>query len=206
VIAMRPPRLMPCLDNYQQKRFGAQNDGINETAILDTEVCTYLTFLHEHEQTLFFEGGNSTQDFDDLVRSSDTMKVSLTPDRLRTMESTFKELLSPYVPSNAFHRLRKQQQRQTTQREPENFLLTTNLEHLRLLMLTVAIPRHLTSSTMVSGSHRCHRFLMLIPSSKMRNPRKLFVSPQATQPHPARPIGRARPIGCLHLGYPTSSV
>ena len=26
------------------------------------------------------------QDFDDLMRSGDTMKVSLTPDRLRTME------------------------------------------------------------------------------------------------------------------------
>ncbi|KAH9965988.1 hypothetical protein BC827DRAFT_1265066 [Russula dissimulans] len=61
-----------------RKGFGAQNDGINESAILDTE------------------GGNSTQDFDDLVRSSDTMKVSLTPDRLRTMETAKQQQRQPH--------------------------------------------------------------------------------------------------------------
>ncbi|KAI9507028.1 hypothetical protein F5148DRAFT_1208967 [Russula earlei] len=53
-----------------RKGFGAQIDGINnESTVLDPEE------------------GNVTQDFDDLMRSGDTMRVSLTPDRLRTMET-----------------------------------------------------------------------------------------------------------------------
>jgi hypothetical protein len=34
------------------------------------------------------------QDFDDLMRSGDTMKVSLTPDRLRSMEVRLESNLS----------------------------------------------------------------------------------------------------------------
>ncbi|KAI0268310.1 hypothetical protein BC834DRAFT_686389 [Gloeopeniophorella convolvens] len=51
------------------KSFSAQSDGINDNVSLDTEE------------------GSFVQEFDDLMRSGDTMKVSLTPDRLRTMES-----------------------------------------------------------------------------------------------------------------------
>jgi hypothetical protein len=41
------------------------------------------------------------QDFDDLMRSGDTMKVSLTPDRLRTMEVRL-ELISYMHPPTIF--------------------------------------------------------------------------------------------------------
>ncbi|KAH9045454.1 hypothetical protein EDB85DRAFT_2284347 [Lactarius pseudohatsudake] len=48
--------------------------------------------------------GNVIQDFDDLMRSGDTMKVSLTPDRLRSMEAA------------------KQQQRRTAQQAPKTIV------------------------------------------------------------------------------------
>ncbi|KAI9448079.1 hypothetical protein H4582DRAFT_2068633 [Lactarius indigo] len=50
------------------------------------------------------EEGNVIQDFDDLMRSGDTMKVSLTPDRLRSMEAA------------------KQQQRRTAQQTPKTIV------------------------------------------------------------------------------------
>ncbi|KAH8999158.1 hypothetical protein EDB92DRAFT_935755 [Lactarius akahatsu] len=50
------------------------------------------------------EEGNVIQDFDDLMRSGDTMKVSLTPDRLRSMEAA------------------KQQQRRTAQQAPKTIV------------------------------------------------------------------------------------
>jgi hypothetical protein len=42
------------------------------------------------------EESNLMQDFDDLMRSGDTMKVSLTPDRLRSMEVRLESNLSPH--------------------------------------------------------------------------------------------------------------
>ncbi|KAI0004969.1 hypothetical protein BJV74DRAFT_316414 [Russula compacta] len=52
-----------------RKGVAVPSGGINESVIPDSEE------------------GNPMQDFDDLMRSGDTMKVSLTPDRLRTMET-----------------------------------------------------------------------------------------------------------------------
>jgi hypothetical protein len=51
------------------------------------------------------EEGNSIQDFDDLMRSGDTMRVSLTPDRLRSMEAA-----------------KQQQRRTTTQQTPKTIV------------------------------------------------------------------------------------
>ncbi|KAH9077225.1 hypothetical protein EDB83DRAFT_2348894 [Lactarius deliciosus] len=42
------------------------------------------------------EEGNVIQDFDDLMRSGDTMKVSLTPDRLRSMEQAPKTIVDDH--------------------------------------------------------------------------------------------------------------
>ncbi|KAI0304149.1 hypothetical protein BC826DRAFT_981762 [Russula brevipes] len=66
---------------------GAQSDGINDSVIPDSVE------------------NNFTQDFDDLMRSGDTMKVSLTPDRLRSMEAA-----------------KQQRQLQTTTRRAGNFV------------------------------------------------------------------------------------
>lgn len=52
-----------------RKGLGSPSDSINESFVQDPEES------------------NLMQDFDDLMRSGDTMKVSLTPDRLRSMET-----------------------------------------------------------------------------------------------------------------------
>ncbi|KAI0065950.1 hypothetical protein BV25DRAFT_1619008 [Artomyces pyxidatus] len=53
-----------------RKSISGQSDGLVDAVSLDTEDDAF------------------DQQFDDLMRSGDTMKMSLTPDRLRTMEST----------------------------------------------------------------------------------------------------------------------
>ena len=42
------------------------------------------------------EESSLMQDFDDLMRPGDTMKVPLTPDRLRSMEVRFESNQSPH--------------------------------------------------------------------------------------------------------------
>jgi hypothetical protein len=73
-----------------RKGFGAQGDGYE---VLDLEVRTLLTSSMYTIRPKLPKEGNVTQDFDDLMRSGDTMKVSLTPDRLRTMEVRLESLL-----------------------------------------------------------------------------------------------------------------
>ena len=75
-----------------RKGFGAQGDGYNDNAFLDSEVRTLLTFSMDTSRPNLPKEGNVMQDFDDLMRSGDTMKVSLTPDRLRTMEVRLESL------------------------------------------------------------------------------------------------------------------
>ena len=53
---------------------------------MDPDVRTLLTSSMYTIRPNFLKEGDAMQDFDDLMRSGDTMKVSLTPDRLRTME------------------------------------------------------------------------------------------------------------------------
>jgi hypothetical protein len=72
-----------------RKGFGAQGDGYE---VLDSEVRTLLTSSMYTIRPNLPKEGNVTQDFDDLMRSGDTMKVSLTPDRLRTMEVRLESL------------------------------------------------------------------------------------------------------------------
>ena len=79
-----------------RKGFGAQSDGINDSVVLDSEVRTYFSFATStiRPNSNLSKEGNLMQDFDDLMRSGDTMKVSLTPDRLRTMEVRLKSYVS----------------------------------------------------------------------------------------------------------------
>jgi len=69
-----------------RKGVGAQSDDNNDNTVLDPEVRTLLTSSMYMIRPNFLKEGNVMQDFDDLMRSGGTMKVSLTPDRLRTME------------------------------------------------------------------------------------------------------------------------
>ena len=77
-----------------RKGFGAHGDGINDSAVLDSEVRTCLSLAMSTIRPNLPKEGNFMQDFDDLMRSGDTMKVSLTPDRLRTMEVRFESYVS----------------------------------------------------------------------------------------------------------------
>jgi hypothetical protein len=77
-----------------RKGFSAQSDGINDGVVLDSEVRTHLSPAMSTIRPNFLKDGNLMQDFDDLMRSGDTMKVSLTPDRLRTMEVRLESYLS----------------------------------------------------------------------------------------------------------------
>jgi hypothetical protein len=69
-----------------RKGSGAQSDGFNDGVVLDFEVRIHLSSAISTVILNLLKEGNLMQDFDDLMRSGDTMKVSLTPDRLRTME------------------------------------------------------------------------------------------------------------------------
>jgi hypothetical protein len=77
-----------------RKGVGAQSDdnNNNDNTVLDPEVRTLSTFSMYMIRPIFLKEGNVTQDFDDLMRSGGTMKVSLTPDRLRTMEVRLESL------------------------------------------------------------------------------------------------------------------
>ncbi|KAF8505727.1 hypothetical protein F5888DRAFT_464683 [Russula emetica] len=70
-----------------RKGFGSQSDSINDSVVQDPEVCPHLSFAMSMIGLNLPEESNFMQDFDDLMRSGDTMKVSLTPDRLRSMET-----------------------------------------------------------------------------------------------------------------------
>jgi hypothetical protein len=80
-----------------RKGLSAQSDGINDSVVLDSEVRTYLSLAMStiRPNSNLSKEGNFMQDFDDLMRSGDTMKVSLTPDRLRSMEVRLKSYVSP---------------------------------------------------------------------------------------------------------------
>lgn len=70
-----------------RKGVGAQSDDNNDNnTVLDPDVRTLFTSSMYTVRPNFLKEDNAMQDFDDLMRSGDTMKVSLTPDRLRTME------------------------------------------------------------------------------------------------------------------------
>ena len=155
-----------------RKGFGSQSDSINDSVVQDSEVRPHLSSVISTIRLNFLEESNLMQDFDDLMRSGDTMKVSLTPDRLRTMEVRLKSNLSPHKHPNLSRRP------QSSSSNSDNYSLVPDeqgksppmntLEHSPLPMLTVVILSHLASNMI--GSH-CHRLmLMLIPSSKTRNP------------------------------------
>jgi hypothetical protein len=76
-----------------RKGSSAQSDGIND-GVLDFEVRIHLSSDISTIRLNLLKEGNFMQDFDDLMRSGDTMKVSLTPDRLRTMEVRLESYLS----------------------------------------------------------------------------------------------------------------
>lgn len=120
------------------------------------------------------EESNLMQDFDDLMRSGDTMKVSLTPDRLRSMEVRLESNLSPHKHPNLSHRPRSSSNNSDNYslipNEQGNFLPMSTLERTPLPMPTVAMFSHPISNTMTLGSHCQRLMLMLIPSSKTRNP------------------------------------
>jgi hypothetical protein len=118
------------------------------------------------------------QDFDDLMRSGDTMKVSLTPDRLRSMEVRLESNLSRHKHLNLSRRP------PSSNNNSDNYSLVPDeqgklppmntLEHSPLLMLTVVILSHLASNTMTIGSHSHRPMFLLIPSSKTRNPGRVL--------------------------------
>lgn len=78
-----------------RKGLGSQSDSINESVVQDPEVRPHLSFATSTIRLNLPEESNLMQDFDDLMRSGDTMKVSLTPDRLRTMEVRLESNLFP---------------------------------------------------------------------------------------------------------------
>ena len=80
-----------------RKGLGSQSDSINinDIVVQDPEVCPQLSFAMSTIRLNLLEESNLMQDFDDLMRSGDTMKVSLTPDRLRTMEVRLESNLPP---------------------------------------------------------------------------------------------------------------
>ena len=79
-----------------RKGVGAQSD--DDNTVLDPEVRTLLTSSMYMIRLNFLKEGNVMQDFDDLMRSGGTMKVSLTPDRLRTMEVRLESLFLIHIP------------------------------------------------------------------------------------------------------------
>ena len=89
-----------------RKGFGSQSDSINDSFIQDPEVCPHLSSAMSTLVLNLPEESNLMQDFDDLMRSGDTMKVSLTPDRLRTMEVRLESSLSPHKRPNLSRRPR----------------------------------------------------------------------------------------------------
>lgn len=152
--------------------FGSQSDSINDSVVQDSEVRPRLSSVMSTIRLNLLEESNLMQDFDDLMRSGDTMKVSLTPDRLRTMEVRLKSNLSPHKHSNLSRRL------QSSSSNSDNYSLVpdeqgksppmSTLEHSLLPMLTVVMLSHLANNMI--GNH-CHRLMfMLILSSKTRNP------------------------------------
>jgi hypothetical protein len=158
-----------------RKGFGSQSDSINDSFVQDPEVCLHLSSAMSTIILNLPEESNLMQDFDDLMRSGDTMKVSLTPDRLRTMEVCLESNLSPHKHPNLSHRPRSSNNSDNCSLVPDEqgkIPPMSTLEHSPLPMLTVVMLSHLASNTMILGSH-CHRLMLrLIPSSKTRNPRR----------------------------------
>ena len=87
-----------------RKGFGSQSDSINESVVQDPEVSPRLSSAMSTIRLNLPEESNFMQDFDDLMRSGDTMKVSLTPDRLRSMEVRLESNLSPHKHPNLSRR------------------------------------------------------------------------------------------------------
>jgi hypothetical protein len=87
-----------------RKGFGSQSDSINESVVQDPEVSPHLSSAMSTIRLNLPEESNFMQDFDDLMRSGDTMKVSLTPDRLRSMEVRLESNLSPHTHPNLSRR------------------------------------------------------------------------------------------------------
>lgn len=77
-----------------RKGLGSQSDSINDSIVQDHEVRPHLSSAMSTIGLNLLEESNLMQDFDDLMRSGDTMKVSLTPDRLRSMEVRLESNLS----------------------------------------------------------------------------------------------------------------
>lgn len=162
-----------------RKGLGSQSDSINDSFIQDPEVRPHLSSSMSTISLNLPEEGNLMQDFDDLMRSGDTMKVSLTPDRLRTMEVRSESNPSPHKHPNLSRRPRS-----SSSNDNNNSLAPdelgklppmSTLEHSPLLMLMVAMLSHLANNTMTLGNHCRRLMLMLIPSSKTRNPgRELY--------------------------------
>jgi hypothetical protein len=165
-----------------RKGLGSPIDSINDPVVQDPEVRPHLSSTTSTIKLNLLEESNLMQDFDDLMRSGDTMKVSLTPDRLRSMEVRLESILSLHKHPNLSRRLR------SSNNNSDNYSVVpdeqgklppmSTLEHSPLRMLMVVMLSHLASSTMTLGSH-CHRPLMhmLILSSKTRSPGRVLSYP-----------------------------
>ena len=162
-----------------RKGLGSQSDSINDSVAQDSEVCPHLSCAMSTIGLNLPKESNFMQDFDDLMRSGDTMKVSLTPDRLRSMEVRLESILSLHKHPNLCLRPRSSNNNSDyyslVPDEQGKLSPMSTLEHSPLPMLTVVMSPPLASNTMTLGSH-CHRLLtfMLIPSSKTRNPRRVL--------------------------------
>ncbi|THH14396.1 hypothetical protein EW146_g5937 [Bondarzewia mesenterica] len=69
-----------------RKSSGGQSDTLISGSSVDEEVGLISSFSASLLTLQVCAQGDLDQEFDDLMRSGDTMKMSLTPDRLRTME------------------------------------------------------------------------------------------------------------------------
>jgi len=157
-----------------RRGFGSQSDSINDSFVQDPEVCPHLSSVMSTLILNLPEESNLMQDFDDLMRSGDTMKVSLTPDRLRSMEVRLESNRSPHKHPNLSRRLRSNNNNSDNcslvPDEQGKIPPMSTLEHSPQPMLTAVMFSHLASNIMTLGSH-CHRLmLMLIQLSKTRNP------------------------------------
>ncbi|KAI0307207.1 hypothetical protein B0F90DRAFT_1686276 [Multifurca ochricompacta] len=130
--------------NSSKKSLGPQSDG----GIYDNP-------------TLDAEEDNLMQEFDDLMRSGDTMKVSLTPDRLRTMEAA-----------------RQQQQRATVPRMTR----TAISDHSRAPSTSDAQSRSSVSSDMKYHGTRKSSLLHVDSITEDEEPKEIVILGQDVQP------------------------
>jgi hypothetical protein len=157
-----------------RKGLGSQTDSINDSFVQDPEVRPNLSSSMSTIGLNLLEESNLMQDFDDLMRSGDTMKVSLTPDRLRSMEVRLESNLFPHKHPNLSPRP------QSSNNNSDNNSLAPD-EQGKLPPMstpepsplpTLMVVMHPANNTMTLGNH-CHPLMLrLIPSSRMRNPGK----------------------------------